>query len=80
MRELPFVDNSALVAHSAEDRQKIVDAFCDASNKFGHGNPTFTCASYEYYRRYRQIKVIYYPFFEDFTIVLVYHHDLCTNQ
>ena len=30
-----FADDSAFVAHSAEDMQKIVDAFSDASNKFG---------------------------------------------
>ena len=35
MRELLFADDSALVAHSAEDMQKIVDAFSDASKKFG---------------------------------------------
>jgi hypothetical protein len=35
MRDLLFVDGSALVAHSAEEMQKIMDAFCDASNKFG---------------------------------------------
>ena len=35
MRELLFVDDSALVAHSAEEIQKIVDAFSDASKKFG---------------------------------------------
>ena len=34
MRELLFADDSALVAHSAEDMQKIVDAFSDASKKF----------------------------------------------
>ena len=28
-------DDSALVAHSAEDMQKIVDAFSNASKKFG---------------------------------------------
>ena len=31
-RELLFADVSALVAHSAEEMQKIVDAFSDASN------------------------------------------------
>ena len=31
MRELLFSDDSALVAHSAEKMQKIVDAFSDAS-------------------------------------------------
>ena len=35
MRELLFADDSALVAHSAEDMQKIVDAFSNASKKFG---------------------------------------------
>ena len=35
MRELLFADDSALVAHSAEEMQKIVDAFSDASKKFG---------------------------------------------
>ena len=35
VRELLFADVSALVAHSAEELQKIVDAFSDASNKFG---------------------------------------------
>ncbi|KAK2191347.1 hypothetical protein NP493_53g01017 [Ridgeia piscesae] len=35
MRELLFADNSALVAHSAEEMQKIVDAFFHASKKFG---------------------------------------------
>ena len=35
MRELLFADDSALVAHSAEEMQKIVDAFSDAPNKFG---------------------------------------------
>ena len=35
MRELLFADDSALVAHSAEEMQKIVDAFSDASTKFG---------------------------------------------
>ena len=34
MRELFFADDSAL-AHSAEEMQKIMDAFSDASNKFG---------------------------------------------
>ena len=34
MRELLFADDSALVAHSAEDMQKIVDAFSYASKKF----------------------------------------------
>ena len=35
MRELLFADDSALVAYSAEEMQKIVDAFSDASKKFG---------------------------------------------
>ena len=35
MRALLFADDSALVAHSAEEMQKIVDAFSDASKKFG---------------------------------------------
>ena len=35
MRQLLFADDSALVAHSAEEMQKIVDAFSDASKKFG---------------------------------------------
>ena len=35
MRELQFADDSALVAHSAEEMQKIVDAFSDASKKLG---------------------------------------------
>ena len=34
-RELLFVDDSALVAHSAEEMQKIVDAFSNASKMFG---------------------------------------------
>ena len=34
-RELLFADDSALVAHSAEEMQKIVDAFSNASKKFG---------------------------------------------
>ena len=34
MRELLFVDDSALVAHSAEAMQKLVDAFSNASKKF----------------------------------------------
>ena len=33
MRELLFSDDSALVAHFAEEMQKIVDAFSDASKK-----------------------------------------------
>ena len=35
MRELLFADDSALVAHSAEEMQKIVDAFSEVSKKFG---------------------------------------------
>jgi len=35
MRELLFADDSALVAHSAEQMQKIVDVFSDVSKKFG---------------------------------------------
>ena len=35
MRELLFADDSPLIAHSAEEMQKIVDAFSDASKKFG---------------------------------------------
>ena len=35
MRELLFADDSALVAHSVEEMQKIVDALSDASRKFG---------------------------------------------
>ena len=35
MRELLFADDSALVAHSAEEMQQIVDAFSNASMKFG---------------------------------------------
>ena len=38
MRELLFADDSALVAHSAEEMQKIVDAFSNASKKFGLKN------------------------------------------
>ena len=34
MRELLFADDSALVAHSAEEMRKIMDAFSDASKKF----------------------------------------------
>ena len=34
MRELLFADDSALVAHSAEEMQKIVDAFSNAAKKF----------------------------------------------
>ena len=35
MRELLFADDSALVAHSAAEIRKIVDAFSNASKKFG---------------------------------------------
>ena len=35
MIELLFADDSALVAHSAEEMQNIVDAFFNASKKFG---------------------------------------------
>ena len=35
MRELLFADDSALVAHSAKEMQKILDAFSNASKKFG---------------------------------------------
>ena len=35
IRELLFTDDCALVAHSAEEMKKIVDAFSVASNKFG---------------------------------------------
>ena len=35
MRELLFAEDSALVAHSAEEMQKVVDGFSDASKKFG---------------------------------------------
>ena len=34
MRELLFADDSALVAQSSEEMQKIVDAFSNASKKF----------------------------------------------
>ena len=35
MKELLFADDSVLVAHSAEEMQKIEDAFSDASKKLG---------------------------------------------
>ena len=35
MRELLFTDDSALVAHSPEQMQKVVDACSTASKKFG---------------------------------------------
>ena len=35
MRELLFADDSALIAHSAQEIQRIVDAFANASSKFG---------------------------------------------
>ena len=34
MRELLFAGDSSLVVHSAEQMQKVVDAFSDASRKF----------------------------------------------
>ena len=34
MNELLFIDDSALIAHSAEEMQKIVDAFSDVSKAF----------------------------------------------
>ena len=34
VRELIFADDSALIAHSAEEIQRIVDAFVTASSKF----------------------------------------------
>ena len=39
-RELLFADDSALVAHSAEPMQKIVDAFSDASKKLHNSTRT----------------------------------------
>ena len=35
MRELLYADDSALVARSAEEMKKIVDAFFDVSKTFG---------------------------------------------
>ena len=35
MRELLFEDDSALIAHSAEEIQRTVAAFANASSKFG---------------------------------------------
>ena len=35
VRKLPFADDSTLIAHSAEEIQRIVDAFANASSKFG---------------------------------------------
>ena len=35
MRELLFADDSALVAHSAEEMQNIVGAFSNVLKKFG---------------------------------------------
>ena len=35
VRELLFADDSALISHSAEEIQRIVDAFANASSKFG---------------------------------------------
>ena len=34
-RELLFADDGALIAHSAEEIQRIVEAFANASSKFG---------------------------------------------
>ena len=34
MRELLLADDSALITHSAEEIQRIVDAFANASSKF----------------------------------------------
>ena len=45
MRELIFAADNALVAHSAEEMQKIVDAFSDASRKFGLKNNTKSCCT-----------------------------------
>ena len=35
VREMIFADDSALIAHSTEEIQRIVDAFTNASSKFG---------------------------------------------
>ena len=35
VRKRLFADDSALIAHSAEEIQRIVDAFANASSKFG---------------------------------------------
>ena len=35
MRELHFADDNVLIAHSTEELQRIVDAFANASSKFG---------------------------------------------
>ena len=35
VREQPFADDSALIVHSAEEIQRIDDAFSKASSKFG---------------------------------------------
>ena len=35
VRELLFADDSALIAHSAKEIQRIVDAFANASSMFG---------------------------------------------
>ena len=35
VRELLYADDSAVVAHSAEEMQNIVDTFSDASKNFG---------------------------------------------
>ena len=45
VRELLFADDSAMVAHSAEEMQKIVDAFSDASKKFGLKINTKRCCT-----------------------------------
>ena len=47
MRELLFADDRALVAHSAEEMQNIVDAFSNASKKFG--------------RKIKKTEVLYQP-------------------
>ena len=35
VRELRFTDHNALIVHSAEEIQRIVDVFSNASSKFG---------------------------------------------
>ena len=35
VREVLFADDNVLIAHSAEEIQRIVDAFANASSKFG---------------------------------------------
>ena len=47
MRELLFADDSALVAHSAEEMQKIVDAF---SEEYRGGWPRLVHLSADYAR------------------------------